>query len=182
MEFGFSEVFLLDRWLQGEGDGSDLAKVSRAAAEWGAADLMHWLRDHNRTSGHALRFAGLDLPEADGAFRPALEPVAVYLREVEPDALPLVDAVLEISDRFLKGCGPGATAAPAWAGLETAEQNELTVTLARLLLGLCAVQLLYVSRSSQTRFDIVERQVEAACHIDYMFRAGNARKYRGRAY
>ncbi|MCC2280311.1 erythromycin esterase family protein [Streptomyces sp. ET3-23] len=59
MEFGFSEAFPLDRWLQGEGDDGDLAKASRAAA-----DLMHWLRHHNRTSGRPLRFAGLDLPEA----------------------------------------------------------------------------------------------------------------------
>ncbi|MFE7267142.1 hypothetical protein ACFU9B_34680 [Streptomyces sp. NPDC057592] len=44
MEFGFSEAFLLDRWLLCEGDDGDLAKVSRAAAEWGAADLIHWLR------------------------------------------------------------------------------------------------------------------------------------------
>ncbi|MFJ9620044.1 erythromycin esterase family protein [Streptomyces noursei] len=174
MEFGFSEAFPLDRWVQGEGDDGDLAKVSRAAAEWGAADLMHWLRDHNRTSGHALRFAGLDLPEAGGALRPALEPVAEYLREVDPDALPLVDTVLEIGDRFLEGCGSGATAAPAWAGLGTAEQNELTATLARLLLRLRAVEPLYVSRSSQSRFDIAKRRVEAACHTDYMFQAGNA--------
>ncbi|GLX01732.1 hypothetical protein Misp02_58180 [Microtetraspora sp. NBRC 16547] len=174
MEFGFSEAFPLDQWLQGEGEDGDLAKVSRAAAEWGAADLMHWLRHHNRASGHPLRFAGLDIPEAGGALRPALEPVADYLREVDPDALPLVDTVLEISDRFLKGGGSGASAAPGWAGLEPAEQNELTATLARLLLRLRAVEPLYVSRSSQSRFDIARRRVEAACHTDYMFQAGNA--------
>ncbi|WP_244943648.1 hypothetical protein [Streptomyces inhibens] len=33
MEFGFSEAFPLDRWLQGEGDDGDLTSVSRAAAE-----------------------------------------------------------------------------------------------------------------------------------------------------
>ncbi|MFF9321513.1 erythromycin esterase family protein [Streptomyces sp. NPDC014735] len=174
MEFGFSEAFPLDQRLQGEGDDGDLAKVSRAAAEWGAADLMHWLRHHNRTSGHPLRFAGLDIPEAGGALRPALEPVVEYLREVDPDALPLVDTVLEISDRFLSGRGSGAAAAPAWAGLETAEQNKLTATLARLSLRLRAVEPLYVSRSSQSRFDIARRRVEAACHTDYMFRASDA--------
>ncbi|MFE7357381.1 erythromycin esterase family protein [Streptomyces sp. NPDC057543] len=174
MEFGFSEAFPLARWLLGDGDDGDLAKVSRAAAEWGAADLMHWLRHHNRTSGHPLRFAGLDIPEAGGALRPALEPVAEYLREVDPDALPLVDTALEISDRFLRGCGSGATAAPAWAGLETAEQNKLTAVLARLLLRLRAVEPLYVSRSSQSRFDIARRRVEAACYTDYMFQASNA--------
>ncbi|WP_411143401.1 erythromycin esterase family protein [Streptomyces sp. x-80] len=174
MEFGFSEAFPLDRWLRGEGDDGDLAKVSRAAAEWGAADLMHWLRHHNRTGAHPLRFAGLDLPGAGGALRPALEPVARYLREVDPDALPLVETVLEISDRFLRGCGSGAAAGPAWAGLTTAEQNELTATLARLSLRLRAAEPLHVARSGQTRFDIARRQVAAACHTDYMFQAMHA--------
>ncbi|MFI0716394.1 erythromycin esterase family protein [Streptomyces inhibens] len=174
MEFGFSEAFPLDRWLQGDGDDGDLATVSRAAAEWGAADLMQWLRHHNSTSKHPLRFAGIDVPEAGGALRPALEPVADYLREVDPDALRLVDTVLEVSDRFLKGCGSGAAAGPAWAGLPAAEQNELTAVLARLLLRLRAAEPLYVSRSSQSRFDIAQRRVEAACHTDYMFQAMNA--------
>ncbi|WP_369354750.1 erythromycin esterase family protein [Streptomyces sp. cg2] len=174
MEFGFSEAFPLDRWLQGEGDDGDLANVSRAAAEWGAADLMNWLRHHNRTSAHPLRFAGIDVPEAGGALRPALEPVADYLREVDPDALPLVDTVLEVSDRFLKDCGSGAAAGPAWAALPADEQNELTATLARLLLRLRAAEPLYVSRSSQSRFDIARRRVEAACHTDYMYQAMNA--------
>ncbi|MFI5522247.1 erythromycin esterase family protein [Streptomyces platensis] len=174
MEFGFSEAFPLDRWLRGEGDDGDLANVSRAAAEWGAADLMRWLRHHNRTSAHPLRFAGIDVPEAGGALRPALEPVADYLREVDPDALPLVDTALEVSDRFLRGCGSGAAAGPAWAGLPEAEQNELTATLARLLLRLRAAEPLYVSHSGRSRFDIARRRVEAACHTDYMFQAMHA--------
>ncbi|MGW3009998.1 erythromycin esterase family protein [Streptomyces sp. NPDC001219] len=95
--------------------------MSQSAAKWGAADLMHWLRHHNRTSKHPLRFAGINAPEVGGALRPALEPVADYLREVDPDALRLVDTVLEVSDRFLKGCGSGAAAGPAWAGLPAAE-------------------------------------------------------------
>lgn len=72
LEFGFSEAFRLDRWLQGEGDDAGLAKVSAAAVGWGAAGLMHWLRHHNRTSGHPLRFAGIDVPGAGGQLRPAL--------------------------------------------------------------------------------------------------------------
>jgi len=171
MEFGFSEAFPLDRWLHGEGADGDLAEVSRGAAEWGAADLMQWLRHHNRTSEHPLRFAGIDVPAAGGALRPALEPVADYLREVDPQALPLVDTALEISDRFLAGSGSAAAAGPAWAQLETAEQNELTATLARLLLRLRAAEPLYVSRSGQSRYDIARRRVEAACHTDYMYQA-----------
>ncbi|MFG2861708.1 erythromycin esterase family protein [Streptomyces sioyaensis] len=174
LEFGFSEAFRLEPWLQGEGDDAGLAKVSAAAADWGAADLMHWLRHHNRTSGHPLRFAGIDVPEAGGQLRPALDPVADYLREVDPESLPLLDTVLEISDRFLEGSGSGAAAAPAWARLDPAEQNALTAALARLLLRLRGAEPLYVRRSSQRRFDIARRRVEAACHTDYMFHAMDA--------
>ncbi|HEY3686944.1 MAG TPA: erythromycin esterase family protein [Streptosporangiaceae bacterium] len=102
MEFGFSEGFAVADWVSGAG-GDDLAAVSPAAAAWGAADLLRWLRRHNRTSGSPLRFSGIDLPEAGGALRPALDPVAAYLREVDPDALPLVESALEIGDRFLAG-------------------------------------------------------------------------------
>ncbi|SCK17966.1 erythromycin esterase family protein [Streptomyces sp. WMMB 322] len=172
-EFGFSEAFSLDRWLQGEGDDADLANVSRSAAEWGSADLMHWLRRHNRAGRHPLRFAGIDLPEAGGALRPALEPVADYLREADPGALPLVDAALEISDRFLDGAGSGAAAAPAWAALSSAEQDALTASLARLLLRLRAGEPLCVSRAGRGPFGIALRRVEAACHTDHMFRAMN---------
>lgn len=121
-----------------------------------------------------LHFAGIDVPEAGGALRPALEPVADYLREVDPGALRLVDTALEVSDRFLRDCGSGAAAGPAWAGLPEAEQNELTATLARLLLRLRAAEPLYVSHSGQSRFDIARRRVEAACHTDYMFQAMHA--------
>ncbi|WP_405821807.1 erythromycin esterase family protein [Streptomyces sp. NBC_00838] len=182
-EFGFSEGFALDRWVSGgagdekanEDDGGLLA-ARKAAAEWGFADFMAWLRRYNRAGGHRLRLAGLDVPAAGGALRPALDPVTGYLREVGPDALPLLERVLEISDRFLEGEGTssGAAAAPAWGRLEPAEQNELTATLARLLLRLRAVEPLYVERGGQRAFDIARRRVEAACHTDYMFQAMNA--------
>ncbi|WP_314175172.1 erythromycin esterase family protein [Streptomyces winkii] len=173
-EFGFSEAFTLDPWLRGEGDDGDLEELSDTSAVWLAADLMHWLRRHNRTSGHPVRFAGIDLPMAGGALRPALDPVAGYLREVDPDALPPLEQALEISDRFLAGAASGAAAAPAWAALGTAEQDALTAALARVLLRLRAVEPLLVTRGGQRRFGIARRRVEAACHTDHMFRAMNS--------
>ncbi|MEV7466812.1 erythromycin esterase family protein [Streptomyces kronopolitis] len=174
LEFGFSEAFPLDRWLQGEGDDAGLAEVNPAAVTWGAGDLMRWLRHHNRTSGHPLRFAGIDVPEAGGQLRPALDPVAGYLREVDPDALPVLEAALEISDRFLHGVASGAAAAPRYARLDPAEQDALTAALARLLLRMRGAEPLYVARGGQSGFDIARRRMEAACHTDYMYQAMNA--------
>ncbi|OEU87409.1 erythromycin esterase [Streptomyces abyssalis] len=172
-EFGFSEAFALDPWLRGEGDDGDLEEVAKSSTVWLAADLMHWVRRHNRTSAGPVRFAGIDLPTAGGALRPALDPVAGCLRKVDPEALPLLERVLEISDGFLGGAASGAAAAPAWAALGTAEQDALTASLARLLLRLRAMEPLYVARGGQSRFDIARRRVEAACHTDHMFRAMN---------
>jgi erythromycin esterase len=168
-EFGFSEAFALDRWLQRAGDEADLAAVSKAATEWGAGRLMRWLRGHNRTSGYPLRLVGIDVPEAGGTLRPALDPVAAYLREVDPDSLPTLRTAVEISDRF--AAGSGAAAAPAWARLEPAEQDKLSAALARLLLRMRALEPLFVAASSQTRFDIAYRRLEAACHNDYLLAA-----------
>ncbi|WP_274911662.1 erythromycin esterase family protein [Streptomyces sp. WZ-12] len=172
LEFGFSEAFAVDRWVQGEGDDEGLAEVSRAAAEWGAGGFLRWLRGHQRAGGHPLRFAGLDLPEAGGALRPALEPVGDYLRAADPDALPLLETALEISDRFCGGSG--MTAAPAWARLAPADQDALTAALARLRLRLRATEPQCVAHGGQERYDIALRRVEAATHADYLFQAMHA--------
>ena len=173
-EFGFSEGFALDPWLQGEGDEGELAAVCPGSSVWLATDLVHWLRRHNRTSANPLRFAGIDLPTAGGALRPALEPVARSLREVDPEALPLLESVLEISDGFLGDAASGAAAAPAWAALGTAAQDALTAGLARLLLRVRAAEPLHVACRGRRDFDVVRRGVEAACHTDHMFRAMNS--------
>jgi len=158
-EFGFSEAFALDPWLQGEGNDDDLAGLSPAAARWGAGELMHWLRRHNTRSSHPLRFVGVDLPEAGGTLRPALDPVADHLADVDPDALPILRAVLSIADQMASESGAGA--GPAWAILDVAGQNAMTAGLARLLMRLRALEPLLVARSSQRDHDVAVRRVEA---------------------
>lgn len=170
-EFGFAAAPALDRWLTGADDRT-LQQASPVAADWGAGGLMHWLREHNR-GAHPLRFAGIDLPEAGGALRPVLEPLADYLRDADPDALPLVETALEISDTFLDGLGSGAAAAPAWARLEPARQDALTASLARLQLRFRAVEPLAVARTDAARYAEAERMLAAACAVDHMFRATN---------
>jgi erythromycin esterase len=172
-EFSFAGAPKLDRWLSGYGRDCPLGEVSPAAADWGASGLMHWLRQHNLTSKHPLRFIGIDLPEAGGALRPVLEPLADYLRDADPESLPLVEKALEISDSFLAGLGSGAAAAPAWAQLDAAQQDALTSSLARLQLRLRAVEPIAASRTEQHRHEVAERMLAAACTVDYMFRAMN---------
>lgn len=167
-EFGFSEGYALDRWLRGGGDDTDLGGLSGTTAAGANQGLARWLREYN-TGAHPLRFAGLDVPIAGGALRPALEPVAEYLREVDPELVPLAQRALDIADRF-SGTSV-ASAAPQWAKLDTAEQDALTASLSRMLLRLRALEPRHVERSDQERYDRARRRLEAACHADYMFGA-----------
>ncbi|MDQ7904419.1 erythromycin esterase family protein [Phytohabitans sp. ZYX-F-186] len=169
-EFGFSEGFALDRWVR-DGAGVDLATVSEAAAAWGAGDLLRHLRGLTTGSGRPVRFVGIDIPEAGGSLLPALQPVAEYLRDVDADALPALDAAIATAEKFAGKSG--ASAAPAWAGLATAEQDALTAALARLLLRFRGLRPLYVERGGQHDYDVALRRLEAAGHADYMLRAMN---------
>ncbi|NYH80655.1 erythromycin esterase [Actinopolyspora biskrensis] len=168
-EFGFSEAAALDHWLQGHGDDADLATVGGTTNAGVNPQLVHWLRRHNSTSAHPLRFVGVDTPTAGGQLRPALEPLADYLREVDPDLVGLVERALAIADRFT-GTSV-AVAAPKWAQLDGADQDALTASLTRLLLRFRSLEPLYVSRSDQAGYDLALRHLEAALHADYMFTA-----------
>jgi erythromycin esterase len=172
LEFSFAGAGVLDRWLAGQDDRT-LGEVSPAAADWGAGGLMAWLREHNTTSSNPLRFVGIDVPEAGGALRPVLEPLADYLTVADPGSVPLVETALQLGDSFLAGLGSGAAAAPAWARLEPAQQDALTAALARLQLRFRAVAPLTEARADAHRHAVAERLLAAACTVDYMFRAMN---------
>ncbi|SHF66785.1 erythromycin esterase family protein [Streptoalloteichus hindustanus] len=169
LEFGFSEGLALAPWVWGEGAEDELAQVSPYALTWGLGGLARFVRRHNTTSGHPVRFVGIDIPQAGGSLLPALAPLADYLRDVDPDVVALLETAIGIAERCAGGSG--ASAAPRWAALPAADQDALTATLTRLLLRMRALEPLYVSRGGQDRYDVALRQVEAAFHADYMFRA-----------
>ncbi|MFC5748523.1 erythromycin esterase family protein [Actinomadura rugatobispora] len=170
-EFGFAEGPALDRWLRGEGGEDDLAALGGTTASGVTGELARWLRRYNATAARPLRFLGIDVPQAGGTLRPALEPVAGYLREVDPDALPFVERALEISDRFAGGSV--AAAAPVWAGLDRADQDALTAALGRVVLRARALEPRYVERGGRERYETALRRIEAAWHADYMVGALN---------
>lgn len=130
-------------------------------------DMVRWLRRHNATSHHPLRLVGLDTPQAGGSLRPALEPVARYLHEVDPELAPVMQSASAIGDR-IAGTSV-AVAAPRWATLDRGEQDRLTASLARLLLRFRAMEPIYVDRSDQPAYDLARHHLEAAISTDYMF-------------
>lgn len=168
-EYGFSEGFALDAWAQGEGTEDDLAAHLDTSIPIGLDGPLRWLRGHNRTAATPVRFTGIDIPAAGGSLLPALAPVADYLREVDPEALPVAETALRISETFAGRSA--AVAAPAWARLDTAEQDALSAALARLLTRFRAVRPLYLARGDQGAYDLALRRLEGACHAEYTFRA-----------
>lgn len=169
LEFGFSEGFPLDTWVGGAGQDDDLDRLSGVAVPWVVSDSLRWLRQHNHTAVHPVHFAGIDIPAAGGSLLPALTPLADYLRDVDPEALPMLDSARGIAERF--AASSMALAAPAWAQLQTAEQDALSAVLARLLIRFRSVEPLHVARSDQRSYDVALRRLEGACHTDYHFRA-----------
>ncbi|MCO5974748.1 erythromycin esterase family protein [Actinoallomurus soli] len=168
-EYGFSEGVPLDAWAQGEGTDDDLSTHLAGTIPVGVEEPLRWIRRHNRTASRPVRFAGIDIPAAGGSLLPALAPVADYLREIDPEALPAVQSAMRIAESFAGASA--ASAAPAWTRLATAEQDALSAILMRLLIRFRAVEPLYVSRGDQRGYDIALRRIEAACHGDYGFRA-----------
>ena len=168
-EYGFSEGFPLDAWARGEGTDDDLSTHLAAAIPVGLDEPLRWIRRRNRTASQPVLFAGIDIPRAGGSLLPALAPVADYLRQIDPETLPSVQAAMRIAKSFAGGSA--AVAAPAWARLATVEQDALSAILMRLLIRFRSVEPLYVSRSDQRSYDIALRRLEGACHADYTFRA-----------
>lgn len=168
-EYGFSEGFPLDAWAQGEGTDDDLSAQLATAIPVGVDEPLRWMRRHNATAAKPVRFAGIDIPAAGGSLLPALAPVADYLRQIDPEALPAAQTAMRIAESFAGASA--ASAAPAWTRLATAEQDALSAILMRLLIRFRSVEPLYVSRGDQCGYDIALRRLEGACHGDYGFRA-----------
>ncbi|MFD0559439.1 erythromycin esterase [Stackebrandtia endophytica] len=168
-EYGFSEGFPLDEWVQGAGGADDLSALLATAVPIGFEEPLRLLRNHNRAAVTPVRFAGIDVPAAGGSLLPALTPIADYLRDVDPEVMPVIETAMRIAESF--GGQSAATAAPAWARLDSAERDALSAVLMRLLVGFRSAEPLYVSRGDQERYDIALQRLEGACHADYSFRA-----------
>lgn len=159
-EYGFSEGVGVDGWVRGEGKENELGAYASSALPVGLSGPLHWLRarnlqghdagyvvDPDTPSSAAVRFAGIDLPAAGGSLRQALSPVAAFLRQVDPEAMPWLDDALRTS----------------------AGQDALTASLARLRQRFLSLEPYYVERAGQHQFDLARHRVDGACAVDYTF-------------
>jgi hypothetical protein len=161
-EFDLGEGEELGQWLAHPSDARPLRDVSRGAADWGMSTTAHWLRSWGSTQARGIRFVGLDAPNGGAAFVAMLAWVSRYLREVDPDCVPVLDRVEPIA-AMLAGTS-AARSAQAWAALGEAKQDALTAGLARLHQRMRALDAVLVERSERGRVDGARRRLEAPAH------------------
>ncbi|MFF7356900.1 MULTISPECIES: erythromycin esterase family protein [Streptomyces] len=173
VEFGAASGRAVDAWVQG-GDGDlDTLLTPRPDGYPGQSaegrDTLRWLRSHNTTATHPVRFAGLDIPAAGGSLAPALEPVARYLADVDPGAVRYARTALELAEPLTGGSG--LVSAHARVALGPEPQDRLSATLGRLLNRVTAMREIYIQRSGHHAYDRALSDVWAAWRTDQMQRA-----------
>lgn len=131
-EASFTEAHAIDDWVQGgPGTVKEVAAAGASAGGLGECqemyDLLTWMREHNQTSAPRLRFAGTIVASR----LPALEKVAAYLRWADPDALPLLEQIINLSRTFHHSSA--FKAFQRYTLLDPATQDSLTAGVSRLL-------------------------------------------------
>ncbi|GAA0930632.1 erythromycin esterase family protein [Nonomuraea longicatena] len=131
LEAPYAEGRLIDAWVQG-GAGT-VEDAAARGVDHGMGDCQEmydtlaWLREHNRAAERPVRFAGC----LAGSTRGSLEEVVAYLREADPDALPMAERA-----HRLAGGGREVTTMKLitdHARLAPEVQDELTALISRLV-------------------------------------------------
>ncbi|HJR81763.1 MAG TPA: erythromycin esterase family protein [Anaerolineales bacterium] len=135
MEAPFTEAHTIDKWIQGSPGTAEEVAAAGMAFNMGRRremyDHLTWMRSHNQTAIIPLRFTGGGLPASGGSPMAALEEVDLYLRQADPDALPLLEQATDLVKQY------HSTATFEvlfrYSELDPASQDVLTATLSRLL-------------------------------------------------
>jgi len=169
MEFGFAEGYRLEKWIRGEGDETKLSDYSEAAAKWGAAETMLWLREYNIKNKNKIRFAGIDIPEAGGTIIPALSPLHEYIRKTDNSLNAKLTEITEIANKFSDLSSVKSVA--KWKNISLTEQYQLFAELNKMKLRFEAMENDYVQMSSQEEYDVAVRLLETAIATVYILQS-----------
>lgn len=168
LEMGTAEAAAVGPWLAGDGDEGDLPGLLPQHSLNLFGELLRHLRHLRAGGARPFRIVGIDLPNTL-TLLPDLDPVAAYLREVDPATAGLMTGLLRTAAEITGGSA--AASAPQWASLEPDRQEAMTAGLARLALRMDALEPLHAGSGGQDRFDTARLHLEAARHTDYMLRA-----------
>lgn len=166
LEYGFSDGFKIDAWLQGQDEESHLKELfSHYLITPQILQNLCWIKNYNRNAQVPINFMGIDIPCAGGSLLPALSPVRDYLSQADEDTLPLLERAYAIAQKF-EGTSM-AQSAPLYENLSEEERNILTCHLTRINNRLHAIEPQHIERFGQKRFDKVIHHLKSACYADY---------------
>jgi len=171
-EAPFTEAHAIDAWVQG-GTGT-VAEVAAAgvAIELGRCREMHelltWMRARNRSATTPLRFAGTDVPGSGGSPLPALEQVAAYLQQYDPDALPLLEQATALAGSYHDTATFNVL--NRYTTLDPAVQDALTARLSRLLLRMETMSAYQRGQHRAQEHTTALQHLRGAWHLDHLHR------------
>ncbi len=178
-ECGVIEAKVAHDYVLGLHDDADAAfvPIESSFSMWrGLQDLLHWMRDYNRSAGNArkLRFYGMDGSRRWVSTRKAVTFVCDYLDQVNPDHAQVVrDELLPLAETIdLKNAGESSTEAV----------RALVHGLVDLAGHLQIEQMHYIDRSTFEAFDWAHRASLIARQIGTILSATHADPENGQRY
>lgn len=166
LEFGFSDGFIIDDWLQGRLNEAHLKQlIFHYLITPEILQTLRWIKNYNLQSQTPVQFMGVDIPCAGGSLLPALSPIKEYLRTADADTLSLIKEACLIAIKF-EGASM-AQAAPLYGSLSEEERNILTCYLTRINHRLHALAPEHIERFGQQKFDEMVQHLKSALYADY---------------
>jgi erythromycin esterase len=171
-EAPFTQARAIDAWIQGGPGTVEEVAAAGVAIDLGRCrefhDQLAWMRAHNRTTPRRLRLVGTDVPGSGGSPLPALEAVAGYLREADPDALLLVEQAIALVGRYHHPATFQALG--RYATLDEAAQDTLTATMSRLLARMESMAAWQASQHRGQEHASALWDLRGAWHLDHLHR------------
>jgi erythromycin esterase len=171
LEAPFSEAHTIDAWVQG-GPGTVAEVAAAVPFDQGRSpemyDLLTWMRARNRTAAAPLRFAGTTVPGSGGSPLPALAAVAAYMRQYDPDALPLLEQAVELAKRY--NATTTFNVLNRYTSLEPAVQDALSAALSRLLARLETTGAYQRSQHRTQAYATARQHLRGAWYLDHFHR------------
>jgi erythromycin esterase len=170
METGFSEGLAVDAWVRGAGTAEDLRTLADENITYTMGRCAE-MRDHlqwMRAATPPVRFFGLDVPGSTSSSLPAIEGIRRYLREVDPDAEPVLDRLAALIGKYA-----GEHSLPAYAaylGLEAAERDRITATFAELATRFDALEPEYRAAAGGEPYAVARHELRLAVLLDQAMR------------
>lgn len=170
METGFSEGFAVDAWVRGQRAVDDLRKVADDGITYTMGRCQE-MRDHltwMRTAVPPVRFFGLDVPGSTASPLPAIEGLRRYLRQVDPDAEPVLGLLAVLAGKYA-----GEHSLPAYtaySSLDAAERDRITAAWAELAARFDALEPEYRAASDTESYAIARHELRLAVLLDQAMR------------